>query len=195
MRARRLAQGLNNDRLRVDAVRQHFSSIASGQQFVALDLKSDSFEAVHLPFVLGSLHLTLLTLVIAHYRVATGQTERIDYEDFIGKRALATPEAQRSTLAVMGHALSETRRILKPGGLMMIQPVGAAPARCPLEWFDCPIRWFRRQNSTSCWTAANVCFLATRSRHCPTRWDTFSRLTRSVVRTVIRDCCHLGEGR
>ncbi len=126
-----LAQELNNDRLRFDAVRQHFSSIASGQQFVALDLKSDSFEAVHLPFVLGSLHLTPLTLVIAHYRAATGQTERIDYEDFIGKLALATSEAQRSVLAVTGHALSETRRILKPGGLMMInlwgRPLPDAP--------------------------------------------------------------------
>lgn len=127
---------LSADGLGSDVLTRHFARIGSGQYLIPLDLESDSFDAIHLPFVLGSLHLTPMTAVIARYR-DTMEAKRIDYEDFIGSQALVTKEAQKSVLTVMNHALQETCRILKPGGVVIInlwaRPLPDAPGMVRLS--------------------------------------------------------------
>ncbi|MCP4203430.1 MAG: hypothetical protein GY769_16045 [bacterium] len=115
-----LAEALDDrGRPSLEAVRKHFSSIASGRFLSPLEFNSGSFDAVHLPFVLGSLHLGALTALMGRCR-AEGHEIGRDYEGFIGKAALETEEAQRAVRTVIAHALGETRRILRPGGVVVV---------------------------------------------------------------------------
>ena len=107
-----------------DASLDHFAEIASGCHFVPPELDSNSFDIIHLPFVLGSLYLGPMTAV---KRVSSGErVARSDYDDFVGAQLLESSQARRATLRVMRHALSEAGRVLAPGGLIMIN-MGARP--------------------------------------------------------------------
>ncbi|MFV1975535.1 MAG: hypothetical protein ACC651_07275 [Candidatus Scalindua sp.] len=99
---------------------EHFAKIASGKYFSALDFEGNSFDAVHLPFVLGSFHLTPFTAVIDHYRFKENKSYRVEYQEFISEKVLVSEEVQKSAIAVINHVISETKRILVKNGLIVI---------------------------------------------------------------------------
>lgn len=91
-----------------------FTAVAEGRHETQVDFATDTFDAVHLPFVAGSMHLGPLTTAIAEthggYR---------GYDDFVGAAALATPEAAAAAAKSMKHVFAEARRITKGGGLVV----------------------------------------------------------------------------
>ncbi len=123
-----------NKRLTSESVRRHFSRIASGQQFARLDFDSDSFDAVHLPFVMGSLYLGSIMVVIGRrVSVADDRSAPRDCAELIGAETLRSSEAEDACMAVMDFALREVRRITKTGGLALVnlwaRPLADAPGR------------------------------------------------------------------
>ncbi len=115
-----LIRNLNNCGLADIHLIKHFTKISSGEHFSKLGFDNASFDAVHLPFVLGSLHLTPLTAIVDHFRNITGRKERVDYKEFINENVLVSDEAQESAIAVIRHTLNESKQILKSNGLMII---------------------------------------------------------------------------
>lgn len=109
----------DNDMPSMDAILRHFSRIASGRHFSPLDFASDSFDAVHLPFLLGSLYVGPMTVVIGRCQAPVKESGR-DGTNFIEKVTLYAEEAQQAAMAVMTHSLEETRRITNPTGIIII---------------------------------------------------------------------------
>ncbi len=91
-----------------------FQSVAAGEHQVDVDFESGSFDAVHLPFVAGSLHFGPLTEAIADKKKGY-----YGYDDFVGAKALATDAAAGAQTAAMKHAFDEAGRITKDGGLVV----------------------------------------------------------------------------
>jgi len=97
----------------------HFRRIATGAHFVPLPMESNSFDAVHIPFVLGSLYLGPTVVAIDRLLSDAGGEAR-DCSAFVGVETLASPVAAEASMAVLGFVLSEFRRITQPGGLIVV---------------------------------------------------------------------------
>ncbi|MEQ8277960.1 MAG: hypothetical protein RMA76_27920 [Deltaproteobacteria bacterium] len=97
-----------------EVTRDWFSAVAAGRHQTDVDFATDAFDAVHLPFVAGSMHLGPLTTAIAETH---GGYQ--GYDDFVGAAALATPEAADAAVASMKHVFDQARRITKDGGTVV----------------------------------------------------------------------------
>ncbi len=141
-----------------EALREHFARIAEGSHREALPFATEEFDAVHLPFVMGSVHFGAITIALERYRTATRRHGFVDYEEFLGATALDSAEATQATIASLTHGFRETDRITKRGGLvvanMWIRPWASAPhelrvSGVPIspEAFDHLMRGYERKFS------------------------------------------------
>ena len=109
-----LSEVQRDGRFPIGAIRRHFARIADGRHLVQVDLATDSFQAAHLPFVLGSLYLGPVTVACRANRPEEN-VGFIDYQEMLGD-AVQTVEAQAACVIVAKHALGEMRRIVGPSG-------------------------------------------------------------------------------
>lgn len=89
----------------------YFRSVADQEAWESFPFQTDEFDAAHLPFILGSLHLSAATIAMA--RIGPGYH---DYEEYLGGDVLKHPYAVEAASSCTSFALDEVRRIVRPRG-------------------------------------------------------------------------------
>ena len=97
-----------------EVVRKYFSEIAQPENQNSRAFDDASFDAVHMPFVAGSMQFGAVTDAIARYS-SEHDAGWMGYDDYLGAENLDTPEARAAALTVVGHVFDESKRICKPG--------------------------------------------------------------------------------
>lgn len=100
-------------------VSDYLKKVALKENEVPLPFGTGSFDAVHIPFVLGALDLGPVTDAMVKHRAATNTKGVTGYEDYLGSAMLSSSEAQQSTATNTKHVLDEFSRITKDGGLVV----------------------------------------------------------------------------
>ena len=99
---------------------RYMTEIGHGKELIANCFADDAFDAVHLPFVTGSLHLGPVTVAIQLDQKYRGGQQGDDYGQFLDQQGFRTPAARAAALASMNFALAETRRIVATDGIIII---------------------------------------------------------------------------
>ena len=97
------------------AFTRHFESLATGAMLQPLPFGEGEFDAIHAPFVLGSLHMAVVTAA-----VAAAVPAPVDLGEVMGESLLSSRALQSAQFVVIRHVLTEFERILAPGGLLIV---------------------------------------------------------------------------
>ncbi len=118
-------------------VKTYWKDAAKKENQVALPYAAQSFDAVHLPFVLGAFDLGPVTDAMVRHRAAT-QGGISGYDDYLGGPLLASKEAGNSVATNSKHVLDEAKRMTKSGGLVVAN-LWARPQNGQIRFSDTPL--------------------------------------------------------
>lgn len=94
---------------------RHLTDLASGSAFQPLPFPDSTFAAVHAPFVCGALHLGAMIAV-----ACARSSGHVDLSEAFGVDVPQMPGMAEAMLTTTGHALDEFKRVLAPGGLLVV---------------------------------------------------------------------------